>query len=81
MVVCLKIAQAPNLKHLNHYASQIPLMNSSHLPAGESQWTCRVWVKETLKQLHENAQIVLPAHVGQLFFPFTSNQRLTIFVV
>ncbi|KAH7194488.1 hypothetical protein DER44DRAFT_889579 [Fusarium oxysporum] len=66
MVVCLKIVEAPTVEYLNHYASQIPLMDPSYLPAGESQWTCRVWVKETLKRLHKNSQIVLPAHVDTI---------------
>ena len=67
MVVCLMIAKSPKAEYLDHYASRIPLMNCSHLPAGEPKWTCRVWVKETLKALHEKGQIVLPADVGQLF--------------
>ncbi|KAI5456807.1 hypothetical protein BGZ63DRAFT_458066 [Mariannaea sp. PMI_226] len=66
MVVCLKIANAPRVETLHHFASQVPLMNPRHLPKREPQWTCRVWVKETLKVLHENHQIELPADVDTI---------------
>lgn len=81
MVACLKIADAPRVEALHHFASQVPLMNPRHLPKREPQWTCRVWVKETLKVLQENRQIELPTDVAQLFPSSTSISRLTVFIM
>ncbi|RBR26209.1 uncharacterized protein FIESC28_00992 [Fusarium coffeatum] len=79
MVVCLMIAKSPKAEYLDHYASRIPLMNCSHLPAGEPQWTCRVWVKETLKALHEKGQIVLPADIDTIesYGKYTADRYLS----
>jgi hypothetical protein len=64
MVVCLKISNSPGIQILEHYASSIRLMDTRYLPRGERQWTCRVWVKQLLKLLHDNHYIQLPWSIG-----------------
>ncbi|KAG8424591.1 hypothetical protein J3459_002475 [Metarhizium acridum] len=59
LVVCLKIADAPSMQILDRVASSVRLMDRNCLPWGEAQWTCRVWVKEVLRSLHENRHINL----------------------
>lgn len=39
-------------------------MDTRYLPRGERQWTCRVWVKQLLKLLHDNRYIQLPWSLG-----------------
>ncbi|KAI0007109.1 hypothetical protein F4779DRAFT_593363 [Xylariaceae sp. FL0662B] len=61
MIVCLKIADAPVHSAIDSIAERVPLMNRSKLPSDERQWTCRVWVKETLGYLHRAKILRLPA--------------------
>lgn len=64
MVVVLKIANSPGMDAVESCTDSVRLMDDRHLPSGERQWTCRVWVKEILKALHRTGYIRLPADVG-----------------
>ncbi|TWU72122.1 hypothetical protein ED733_002219 [Metarhizium rileyi] len=66
LVVCLKIDNAPSIQTLDRVACSVRLMDHAHLPWGETQWTCRVWVKEVLRALHENRQILLARNIDTL---------------
>ncbi|CAJ2507752.1 Uu.00g089380.m01.CDS01 [Anthostomella pinea] len=63
MVVFLAIASSPGVQQLESLASSIRLMDKRYLPKGESQWTCRVWVKDFLVALHRNHLIRLPESI------------------
>ncbi|KAJ8453737.1 hypothetical protein ONZ51_g13430 [Trametes cubensis] len=65
MVVVLRVTSTPGTQNLDYFssASFVHLMDRRYLPQGEQYWTCRVWVKEVLKTLHNNRRIVLPANV------------------
>jgi hypothetical protein len=66
MIVCLKIGDAPSPKAIGECVNRVPLMSRSRLPAGEPQWTCRVWVKEALNALHQYRVMNLPMGVSKL---------------
>lgn len=64
MVVSLKIAHAPPVHVLKHYAAAVRLMDLRYLPRDEVRWSCRVWVKELLKVLSRDGHISLPLTPG-----------------
>ncbi|KAI0656934.1 hypothetical protein C8Q70DRAFT_304881 [Cubamyces menziesii] len=68
MVVVLRVTSTPGTQNLDYFssASFVHLMDRRYLPQGEQYWTCRVWVKEVLKTLHNNRRIVLPANVDSI---------------
>ncbi|KGQ08668.1 hypothetical protein BBAD15_g5998 [Beauveria bassiana D1-5] len=47
-------------------AAQVPLMDPRHIPRGEVQWTCRVWVKEVLRGLQRHQVIELPGTIEDI---------------
>lgn len=49
-------------------AAQVPLMDPRHIPRGEVQWTCRVWVKEVLRGLQRHQVIELPGTIGRFMY-------------
>ena len=65
MVACLKIGEASSSTAIHRCVSTVPLMSRSRMPAGERQWTCRVYVKEALNALHNDRILSLPASVGK----------------
>lgn len=66
MIVCLKVADISYLEVIDRYVRAVPLMNPYKIPRGEPVWTCRVWVKEALKNLHAARVIRLPASLGKI---------------
>ncbi|KAG4222453.1 hypothetical protein PC116_g29073 [Phytophthora cactorum] len=63
-IVILKIANSPGMDILRQYAGSIRLMDPRYLPHGEPEWTCRVWLKEVLKSLHNDRYITLDVDIG-----------------
>lgn len=68
LIVCLKIADVPSSTAIDRCVSRVPLMSRSAIPAGERQWTCRVYVKEALIALHNDRLLNLPASVSKLSY-------------
>ena len=66
MVVILKIGDVSSAAAIHGSVSKVPLMSQSRLPAGEAQWTCRVYVKQALEALNQDRILRLPANVGKL---------------
>ncbi|KUJ15475.1 uncharacterized protein LY89DRAFT_735582 [Mollisia scopiformis] len=66
MTVCVKIGDVSSTTAIHRCVSTVPLMSRSRIPAGERQWTCRVYVKEALNALHNAQLLSLPASVGSI---------------
>ncbi len=64
MVVVLRIAHSPGMDAIEFCAKTVCLMDRRYLPSGESQWTCRVWVKEVLGALQKLGYFQLPSDLG-----------------
>ncbi|KAM3456657.1 hypothetical protein MY3296_001612 [Beauveria thailandica] len=60
MTACLLLCRAPSINTIKSIAAQVPLMDPRHIPRGEVQWTCRVWVKEVLRGLQRHRVVDLP---------------------
>ncbi|KAK0704499.1 hypothetical protein B0H67DRAFT_591538 [Lasiosphaeris hirsuta] len=66
LVVVLKISHSPGIDAIEFCADAVRLMDRRHLPSGESQWTCRVWVKEVLATLRRKGYIRFPADLDTI---------------
>ncbi|KAM0740278.1 hypothetical protein ACQRIT_005462 [Beauveria bassiana] len=66
MTACLVLCRAPSIDTIKSIAAQIPLMDPRHIPRGEVQWTCRVWVKELLSGLQRHQVIKLPGTIENI---------------
>ncbi|KAM3435323.1 hypothetical protein MY4824_004904 [Beauveria thailandica] len=66
MTACLVLCRAPSIDNIKSIAAQVPLMDPRHIPRGEVQWTCRVWVKELLRGMQRHQVIELPGTIENI---------------
>ncbi|KAM3510129.1 hypothetical protein MY10362_000168 [Beauveria mimosiformis] len=66
LTACLILCRAPSVSTIKSIAAQVPLMDPRHIPHGEVQWTCRVWVNEVLRGLERQRMIKLPGTIESI---------------